>query len=129
MRIFKLFSKYLFAIGFVLAGLNHFVNPAFYLRIMPPYLPTPLFLIYLSGFFEILFGVLLGIPKWTRLAAWGIVLLLIAVFPANIYMATHPELFPDISPNMLYIRLPFQLIFIAWAYWFTRHESTAVDSK
>ncbi len=116
----KTILKYVFAILFILAGLNHFINPAFYLKIMPPYLPWHLFLVYLSGFFEIVFGVMLLIPKFTRLAGWGLILLLIAVYPANIHMAMNPQLFPHIPFAALLLRLPLQFVLIAWAYWYTR---------
>ncbi|MEJ7714015.1 MAG: MauE/DoxX family redox-associated membrane protein [Pyrinomonadaceae bacterium] len=92
-RKLKVVLKYLLAIFFVAAGLNHFINPAFYLKIMPPYLPWHLFLIYLSGFLEIAFGILLLIPRFAVVGAWGIVLLLIAVYPANIHMAFNSHLF------------------------------------
>ena len=120
MRKLKIIMKYLLCVFFVVAGLNHFINPAFYLKAMPPYLPWPLFLVYLSGFFEVALGVLLLAPALTRIAAWGLVALLIAVFPANIQMAINPELYPDISPLALWLRLPLQAVFIAWAYWHTR---------
>lgn len=97
--------------------------PEFYLRIMPPYLPAPLFLIYLSGFLEIGFGFALLLPKYSRRAAWGIILLLIAVYPANIYMAMNTDLFSDINAFVLYLRLPLQFVLIAWAFWFTRNEN------
>ena len=122
MRIIKQILKWLLGIAFIFAGINHFVNPNFYMRIMPPVLPFPLFLIYLSGVFEIAFGILLLIPKFTRLAAWGIVLLLIAVFPANIYMALNAGNFPEFSLAMIYLRLPLQFVLIAWAFWFTREN-------
>lgn len=122
MKLVKLLLKILLAVFFVLAGLNHFLAPGFYLKMMPPYLPWHVTLNYLSGGFEILLGILLLIPRFTKLAAWGIIGLLIAVFPANIYMAMNPELFPDKKPIALLIRLPFQALFIAWAYWFTRPE-------
>lgn len=122
MHIIKKIFKWLLAIAFILAGINHFLNTAYYMRIMPPVLPWHLFLIYLSGIFEIALGILLLIPKFSRLAAWGIILLLLAVFPANIYMAMNTELFTDFSPTAIYLRLPLQLILIAWAFWFTREE-------
>jgi uncharacterized membrane protein len=105
---------------FVLAGLNHFVNPGFYMKIMPPYLPWHLPLVYLSGLFETALGVLLLIPAFTRAAAWGLVALLIAVFPANIHMAVNPQLYPDLTHTALWLRLPLQAVLIAWAYWYTR---------
>lgn len=120
MRALKTILQYLLCVAFVLAGLNHFINPALYLKIMPPYLPWHLFLVYLSGFFEMALGVLLLIPAFTRVAAWGLVALLVAVFPANIHMAVNPQLYPDISPLALWLRLPLQAVFIAWAYWYTR---------
>lgn len=122
MKYIKLILKYIFAAAFVLAGINHFLNPQFYLQMMPPVLPAHLFLIYLSGVFEILFGVLLLIPRFSRLAAWLIIWLLVAVFPANIYMAMNPQLFPEFSQTALYMRLPVQLILIALAFWLTRNE-------
>ena len=120
MRTLKIVLKYLLCVFFVLAGLNHFINPAFYLKIMPPYLPWHLFLVYLSGLFEIALGVLLLVPALTRVAAWGLIALLVAVFPANIQMAVNPQLYSDINPTALWLRLPLQAVLVAWAYWYTR---------
>jgi len=122
MRILKLALQYLLGIFFVLGGLYHFINPNFYLRMMPPYLPWQLFLVYLSGFFEIALGILLLIPKFTRLAAWGLIALLVAVFPANLHMWLNPQLFSEYSPQALLLRLPLQAVLIAWAYWYTRGQ-------
>ena len=104
----------------VFAGAMHFLNPDFYLKMMPPALPWHSALVFLSGVFEILLGIFLLFPRFTQLAAWGIIALLIAVFPANIYLASHPELMPNASPTFHLLRLPFQAVFIAWAWWFTR---------
>ncbi len=123
MKILKTILKYLLAIGFVLAGINHFINAPFYLQMMPPILPAPLFLVYLSGAFEVALGILLLVPKFSRLAAWGLIALLLAVFPANLYMALNPQLFTEFSPTALYLRLPVQFVLIAWAYWFTKSAS------
>ncbi len=122
MGILKAIFKYLLAIFFVAAGLNHFLNFAVYLKMMPAYLPWHLFLVYLSGVCEIGLGMMVLMPKLTRLAGWGLIALLVAVFPANLQMATHPELFPSISPIALWIRLPLQLLLIAWADWATRPD-------
>lgn len=108
------------ALSFVSAGANHFINPAFYLKIMPPFLPAPSFLVYLSGMFEIALGVLLLVPKFTRLAAWGLIALLIAVFPANVYMALYVERFPEFSRSAIYWRFPLQFVLILWAFWYTK---------
>jgi uncharacterized membrane protein len=82
----KTLSKYVLAIFFVGAGALHLIRSEFYLKIMPPYLPWHLGLVYLSGLIEIALGLLLLVPRFSRLAAWGIIALLIAVFPANIYL-------------------------------------------
>ncbi|CAN5536863.1 hypothetical protein BH10ACI1_BH10ACI1_34300 [soil metagenome] len=123
MRILKLILKVLFAILFISAGILHFTNPDFFVRIVPPLLPAPLFIVYLSGFFEIALGILLLVPKFSRRAAFGLIALLIAVFPANIYMALNPQIFADYNPLALYLRLPIQFVLIAWAFWLTRDKT------
>ncbi|MGB7922237.1 MAG: DoxX family membrane protein [Pyrinomonadaceae bacterium] len=120
MRRVKLTLKYLFGALFVLAGLYHFINPDYYVKIMPPYLPWHLFLVYLSGFFEVVLGIMLLVKKLVRVAAWGMIALLVAVFPANIHMAANPELYPEINPLALWVRLPLQAVLAAWAFWYTR---------
>jgi uncharacterized membrane protein len=120
MRTLKLIFKYLFAIFFVLSGVNHFIHTAFYLGIVPPYLPWPLLVVYLSGVLEIGLGALLLVPQFTTIAAWGLIALLIAVFPANIHMAINHNLYPEYSVTQLWLRLPLQFVLIAWAYWYTR---------
>ena len=97
----------------------HLVNPDFFLKIMPPYLPLHDELVFVSGVFEILLGGLLLLPRFSYLAAWGIMVLLIAVFPANIYLYQHQEILPA-SPIIHLLRLPLQGVFILWAYWHTR---------
>ncbi len=115
-------ARWLLALLFIAAGVNHFVDPATYLRIMPPYLPFPLALVHLSGVGEVVGGVGLFITKWRVAAGWGLIALLVAVFPANIHMALHPELFPSIAPELLWGRLPLQLVLIAWVWWAMRPE-------
>ena len=114
-------SKYLLAIFMITAGIMHFANPAFLLKIMPPYLPLHKELVLLSGVFELVLGVLLLVPKTSRLAAWGIVALLIAVFPANLYLYQHQDILPA-SPIVHLLRLPLQGVFILWAFWHSRPE-------
>jgi|SRR6185436_11515649 len=118
-------SRYIFGLFFVLAGVNHFVSPAFYLNIMPPYLPWHLALVYISGIAEIGLGLLLLFRRWAVVAAWGLIALLVAVFPANLHMAMHPNLYPSLPPLGLWLRLPIQGVLIAWAYWYTRPEAAA----
>lgn len=120
MRILKTLSKLLFGALFVFAGVLHFVSVDFFMRIMPPYLPWHLEIVYLSGVIEIVLGVLLWIPRYTRLAAWGLIALLIAVFPANIYVYQNQDtLFREMSPNLHLVRLLLQGGMILWAYCYT----------
>lgn len=107
---------------FIAAGINHFVDPAIYLRMMPPYLPFPSALVYLSGVAEVGGGIGVFSTRWRTAAGWGLVALLVAVFPANVHMALHPELFPNITPTLLWGRLPLQGLLIAWTWWATRPE-------
>jgi uncharacterized membrane protein len=104
---------------FVAAGLNHFRNPVFYCSIIPPGFPDPKLLVIISGVCEIAGGVGLLIPPLRRVASWGLIALLIAVFPANIYMALAPERIPGlyISHWLLWLRLPLQALLAAWV-WF-----------
>ena len=105
---------------FIYFGMDHFINPDFYLSIMPPSFPLHEEAVYISGFFEIVGGIGVLIPRFRKIAGWGLVALLIAVYPANIYMAITPEAFPDIPVEMLYFRLALQFLFFYWAYSVTR---------
>ncbi len=102
---------------FVLAGVNHFLNPDFYTKIMPAYLPAHLMLVYLSGFFEVLGGAGFLINYLRRLAGFGLIALMIAVFPANIDMLIHSQNFSSIPFWALVARLPLQFVLIAWVWW------------
>jgi len=117
----KVVSKWLLAIFLIGAGILHFIRPDFYLKIMPHYLPWHKELVFLSGVCEVALGLLLLVPRCSRYAAWGIIALLIAVFPANIYVYQHPEILP--APPILHLlRLPLQGVFILWAWWHTRRD-------
>ena len=95
---------------------------------MPPYLPWHFAFVIISGVAEVVLGVGLLIPKTSRYAAWGLIFLLIAIFPANIHMATHPELYPNIPPIALWLRLPLQVLLILWAYWYTLRSNRIYES-
>ena len=108
------------AVLYAAAGVNHFISPRTYLKIMPPYLPYHRELVVISGVLEIVLGILL-IPAATRVyAAWGIIALLIAVFPANIQMAVDWQQKGHAQLWIAYARLPLQLLLIWWAYVYTR---------
>ena len=125
MTVARTVSRYILGLAYILAGINHFINPAFYLGIMPPYLPWHGPLVFLSGVAEVALGALVLVPRWSALAAWGLILLLVAVFPANLHMALNPERYPDIAPMALWLRLPLQGVLILWAWWHTRRERPA----
>lgn len=120
MQRLKAVTRYLLGACFIVAGLNHFASTDFYLSIMPPYLPWHLPLVYLSGIAEIGLGALLLFRRCSVIAAWGLIALLAAVFPANLHMALNAELYPQFSVIALWLRLPLQGVLVGWAYWYTR---------
>jgi len=109
-------SLYAIAATFMGAGVAHFVWPDVFVRIVPPYLPAPRVLVLVSGAAEILGGVGVLVPSVRVAAGWGLILLLVAVFPANVHMALHPDDFARIPRWALYARLPLQLVLILWVY-------------
>lgn len=104
---------------FVFVGVNHFLNPAFFEAIVPPYLPSPRLLVDLSGVCEIAGGIGILVPALRQPARWGLIALLIAVFPANLHMALNPQPFVDSGFPLwaLYLRLPLQGVLILWVFW------------
>lgn len=117
MKLLKKLSVGLISLIFVSAGVAHFVFTDIFLAIMPPQLPYHLEAVYLSGFLEIVGGLAIIIPDFRKIAGYGLILLLIAVFPANIYMASSPDVVPEV-PNIIAIaRLPLQFVLIGWIYW------------
>ena len=116
----RLLSIIIMSIFYVSVGVNHFTIPEWFLQIVPPWLPYKLELVYISGFLEIIFGVMLLIPATRFYASWGLILLLIAVYPANIYLAQTNGAAMNTTPLVAWGRLPFQFVFIALAYWHTK---------
>jgi uncharacterized membrane protein len=119
LRVAHAIGKWVFAALFVAGGIGHLVRPALYRRMMPPYLPWHGPLVLLSGLIEIALGIMLVVPQTSRLAAWGLIALLVAVFPANIYLYQHQEFLPA-DPRLHLLRLPLQAVLILWAYAYTR---------
>jgi uncharacterized membrane protein len=111
-------SLYIQAFIYIAAGLNHFISPKMYLAIMPPYIPAHSLMVSLSGIAEIVLGVGLLFPATRSLSAWGLMLLLVAVFPANLYMATSNR-FRKFPAWLRWARLPLQGVLIWWAYQYT----------
>ena len=110
------------AVAFIGAGLMHFVATSTYARIMPPMLPDPRLLVQVSGVCEVLGGIGLLVPATQRFAAWGLVALLIAVMPANLYMAMDHAAWPRIPVWALWARVPLQVPMIWWAWLYTKRS-------
>jgi uncharacterized membrane protein len=111
----------------VLGGL-HFAAPDAFAQIVPPPLPWPVALVWISGVFEILLGLALIPERTRRLGGWGLVALYIAVFPANVYMAVANVRVGDLPPAppaLLWGRLPLQVVFVLWALWVSKPRPTA----
>jgi uncharacterized membrane protein len=113
---------------YLVAGVNHFVSPDFYIQIMPPYLPAHRELVELSGVAEFALGLValvlaLRVPRIRRWTAWGIIALLIAVFPANLHVALHDIPIGGATEGLgiwNWVRLPIQAALIGWAWIYTR---------
>ena len=117
----KYFSLMAMGVFYISIGTSHFTSPIWYVQIVPPYLPYKLELVYISGLFEILFGGMLFFKKTRCLAGWGLILFLIAVYPANIYLAQTNGAAMNTTPLIAWGRLPVQFIFIGLAYWHSKY--------
>ncbi len=118
MSVVRAIARVVLAVFFVVAGVNHFRSPAIYLGMMPPWLPWPEALNAISGVAEILGGIGLLVPATRRVAGWGLIALLIAIFPANVHVALQGHMpGTNFSPAVLWSRLPFQVLFAAWVWW------------
>tara|TARA_B100000131_G_scaffold138843_1_gene135184 strand:- start:797 stop:1180 length:384 start_codon:yes stop_codon:yes gene_type:complete len=125
-HIIKNISIYIMVYFYINVGIKHFTDPYWFLHIIPPYLEfIGIELVYISGFFEILLGFLLLFSKTRQISSYGIILLLIAVYPANIYLAFNQEpqeLIGISSFAASWIRLPIQFILIGIAYWHSKTD-------
>jgi len=125
MNKFKLAGLGFVFLWFFFGGIGHFLATDFFVSIVPPYIPSPLAMVYISGAFEILGAIGILTSRWRSAAGWGLVLLTLCVTPANLYMWQHPELFPDFSPTILSVRMVIQVLLIACIIWSTRAPKTA----
>ena len=116
----KTISIIIMSLFYIMAGTNHFINPDWYVRIVPPILPFKTAIVYISGILEIILGLLLIFPKTRFIAGWGLIILLLAVYPANIYVALTNGEAMDITPLIAWGRLPFQFVLIGLAYWHSK---------
>ncbi len=116
------FGRLALGLVFIGAGVTHLLLPKPFLAIVPDYLPASRALVRISGLAELAGGLGVLIPATRRPAAWGLAALLVAVFPANLWMAQHPERFSSIPPWVLWARLPLQIPLIAWAVFYAGPE-------
>ena len=126
MKKFKFFTIIILSLFYINVGVNHFTNPEFFLPIMPPYIPYHKFFVYLSGFFEVLFGLMIIFKKTRFIGGLGLLILLVGVFPANIYLY-HSSIAQEalgISQSGAFIRLFFQIPLIILAYWHANEKTS-----
>ena len=117
MMNFKFITIIIMSCFYMNVGVKHFIEPEWFLQIMPPNFPHHYEAVYWSGFFELLFGFLLINPMTRQLAGWGIIFVMITVFPANLYLALTDGAAMNISKELAWGRLPFQYMFIGLAFW------------
>ena len=116
---------------FFVGGIAHFTSTDFFVAIVPPWVPFPLEVVYVSGVFEVVLALLLGLPVTRTFAGSGLVLLTIAVTPANLHMWLNPDQFPETSETALFARLLVQVFLLLLIWWTTRptHESASIEEK
>ena len=129
MKLFKEITIYIMSLLYVIVGVKHFTNTDFFVAIVPPVISWKEEAVLISGIIEIVLGILLLFNQTRKLAAWGIILLLIAVFPANIYLylSEIPRDIIGISKNQALFRLPFQIPLMIIAYWHTKKNTNQLS--
>ena len=124
MKYIKLITIYFMSIAYTYVGVRHFIDPDFFLAIMPNYLSMHLFFVYLTGLMEVVFGTLLAFRKTRKFASYGLIILLLIVFPANIHLVESElsQSILEVSREQTIIRLPFQGLFLILAYWHSKNN-------
>jgi len=128
MKKYKLYTIYVLGSLYIYVGITHFINPEYFKIIMPDYIPFHYILIYVSGLFEIIFGLMIFFQKSRFYGAWGIFSLLILVYPANIYLYESTEIqeILSVSKDQTFIRLLFQFPLIVLSFWHTRDFNSKI---
>ena len=124
MKYFKLLTIYFMSISYTYVGIRHFIDPDFFLAIMPNYLTFHLEFVYLSGIAEVVLGLMLLSKKTRKTGAIGIIILLMLVFPANIHLVKSElsQSLLGVTKSQSIYRLPFQRLFILIAYWHSKNN-------
>ena len=114
----------------IVIGVKHLINPQPFVQIVPPFIPHPLTLVYISGWNELLAGIGLTIPRLSKITAWILFVLFIAVFPANLYQAGQniPVSGLPHDPPLIWLRFVMQILLISWAAWFTQLDRIEITS-
>jgi uncharacterized membrane protein len=125
-RIMKYAGLALVSLFFVIGGQAHFTSTEFFVSIVPPYVPWPRLIVYVTGVLELIGAVAIWVPAWRSWAGISLFALTVCVTPANIHMWLNPQLFPDINPSFLAWRLVAQVVLLAIIWWSTRPETRPV---
>jgi uncharacterized membrane protein len=127
-RIMKYVGLVLVSLFFVVGGQAHFTATEFFVKIVPPYVPLPVLMVYVTGVLELIGAIAIWVPAWRSWAGIGLVALTVCVTPANVYMWMNPELFPEVPPSVLGWRLVAQVVLIAIIWWSTRPDSEPMSA-
>ena len=121
----KLTTIYILSLFYIVVGIKHFTDTDFFIMLIPDFFPLHYEIVLISGFFEIILGLLILINKTRRIASWGLIILLICVFPSNIYLylSDHVREILEISKKQALLRMPFQIPLIIIAYWHSKENS------
>ena len=122
-KVFVYLGLGLVFVYFFGGGIAHFLATEMFVRIVPPYIPFPRAVVYVSGVFELLGAVGLCVPRWRQRAGNGLLALTLCVTPANVYMWMNPQLFPTMSEALLFWRLPLQVVLLGLIWWSTRDRA------
>ena len=130
MKLFKHITIYVMSLLYIIIGIKHFIDPEFFIAIVPPNIPFKKEVVLISGLIEILLGILLLFNHTRKFASWGIILLLISVFPANIYLyiSESPREILVITKNQALLRMPFQIPLIIISYWHAKESQSNMFS-
>jgi len=122
---FKRFGLGIVFLWFFVGGVGHFTNAEFFVAIVPPWVPFPVWAVYISGIFEIVLALLVLWPNFRPFAGWGLIALTLAVTPANIHMFMNPELFPQAPQSAYLIRLVVQVLLLLLIWWSTKIQKSS----
>lgn len=129
MKSLKIAGLLIVCAWFAVGGVMHFVAPQGFARIVPPYVPYPLEVVYLTGVFEVLAAIAIWVPAWRRITGIALFVFTICVTPANVYMAMNPQLFPNVSELVLNLRLVVQVLLLACIWWSTREPQPQLQTS